>query len=554
MIDVNTALQNILKAVYGKEVRQSIHDAISQINDNSLEAIDLSQIKYGTDVVATTSPIGSYVEGTLYLNTDTGILWKLLGGVWSEVMHLKAIDEIKIDSSSGLNDTYKIIYNDGTSTTYTITNGSSISDIKKIKTVGLVDTYEISLDNGQKVPTKFTVTNGEDAFIPVAKVTKTNDVATISITDDKGTTTVDVNDGKSVVDVTLDATVGNAKTYKMKSSDGTFLPTKFTINDGISSYIHIRYSASFDGNPMTSTPSASTPYIGICTSTQSSAPTDPSVYSWVKFIGESGSGTGDMKKSEYATKYAGAVDKAVALFDGANELDASQLMRKSIYDADGDGVVDISAKVGTADTTILEKFAENDGQLTYNGSPIETSLDTITEAQFDAETNDGVYFIDDDYENPPIADNHKFGFVTLSNSAGVTVESSSGMALPTSEKNATIEGTLANQISKLNENFVYKKQALSVQNGMGACTYYKLGRIVNVYLEWNPTEAIAHGLTVVSGLPTEVSGDYFIGISHAYGCYSAMLKNGELALYFPTDTAPAGQKRADVTFSYISAN
>ena len=28
MIDISTALQNILKAVYGRDVRESIHDAI----------------------------------------------------------------------------------------------------------------------------------------------------------------------------------------------------------------------------------------------------------------------------------------------------------------------------------------------------------------------------------------------------------------------------------------------------------------------------------------------------------------------------------------------
>lgn len=375
MIDVNTALQNILKAVYGKDVRQSIHDAISQINDNSLEAIDLSQIKYGTDVVSPTSPVGTYIEGTLYLNIDTGIMWKLDGGVWSEVTHLKAIDDIIFDSSTGLADTYIIKYNDGTTSAFTVTNGASIANIAKVGSAGLVDIYEITLDNGQKLPARIEVTNGKDAISPTASVTKANDVTTITITDVNGTKTVDVLDGKSIIDVVLESTIGSAKTYKIQSSDGSFLPTKFTINDGVNSYVHIRYSGSFDGNPMTSTPSASTPYIGICTTTQNSAPTDPSVYSWVKFIGESGTGTGDMLKADYSTKYANVVDKAAALYDGANEYEVSQLMTKSAYDADGDGIVDKAAQVGSADTSILEEFSDNGNGLKYKGKDIGGKVD-----------------------------------------------------------------------------------------------------------------------------------------------------------------------------------
>ena len=39
MIDVETALYNILHAVYGEEVRQSLHDGLYEVNQNSLEAV-----------------------------------------------------------------------------------------------------------------------------------------------------------------------------------------------------------------------------------------------------------------------------------------------------------------------------------------------------------------------------------------------------------------------------------------------------------------------------------------------------------------------------------
>ena len=52
------------------------------------------------------------------------------------------------------------------------------------------------------------------------------------------------------------------------------------------------------------------------------------------------------------------------------------------------------------------------------------------------------------------------GLVKLSDSEAVT--DSTGLALPATEKNATIEGTLANQISKLNTDFdVYKAYKIS---------------------------------------------------------------------------------------------
>lgn len=82
------------------------------------------------------------------------------------------IASIKKKNSSGLVDTYEILYTDDTSTTFEVQNGRDgvgISNITKGTSEGLVDYYTINYTNGSS--TKFTVTNGKAATISVGKVT-----------------------------------------------------------------------------------------------------------------------------------------------------------------------------------------------------------------------------------------------------------------------------------------------------------------------------------------------------------------------------------------------
>ena len=58
--------------------------------------------------------------------------------------------------------------------------------------------------------------------------------------------------------------------------------------DGTSSYFYVRYSTNSNGNPMTTTPNTNTKYIGVCSTTSSTAPSSYSSYTWSKFIGEDG--------------------------------------------------------------------------------------------------------------------------------------------------------------------------------------------------------------------------------------------------------------------------
>ncbi|MDD7450826.1 MAG: hypothetical protein PUK76_07245, partial [Treponema sp.] len=94
-------------------------------------------------------------------------------------------------------------------------------------------------------------------------------------------------------------------------------------------------------------------------STSSVAPTNPSLYNWVRFIGKSGTGSGDMLATDYATKYPNTVDKAAALYDGTDEILANQLMKKSQYDADDDGVVDNANHAVNADNATNATNAVN---------------------------------------------------------------------------------------------------------------------------------------------------------------------------------------------------
>ena len=321
MIDISTALQNILKAVYGRDVRESIHDAIYQINANANEAIDLAQIKFGTAVNSPTDPIAGFTENSVYLNVNTGIMWRLEGGSWVKKGTFKSIDSISLSGTSGLIDTYTITFTDGSTSNFNVKNGAdgkSITGIAKTSTSGKTDHYDIDLSDGTTI-SGFDVTNGADGA-----------------------------DGKSIANIALASTSGNVKTYDVFLDDGTKTPAGFSVEDGASSYLHIRYSSSFDGTGMVTTPTDATVYIGILVSTSSVAPTNPSLYNWVRFIGKSGTGSGDMLATDYATKYPNTVDKAAALYDGTDEILANQLMKKSVYDADDDGIVDLAKAANKA--------------------------------------------------------------------------------------------------------------------------------------------------------------------------------------------------------------
>lgn len=85
MADISVYLAQILSAVYGEDVRGSIHDAIEIINDVS-EVV----LSTGTAVDSASSSSTGFFDDSLYLNTDTYELWKCVGtDTWQSLGILK---------------------------------------------------------------------------------------------------------------------------------------------------------------------------------------------------------------------------------------------------------------------------------------------------------------------------------------------------------------------------------------------------------------------------------------------------------------------------------
>lgn len=79
--------------------------------------------------------------------------------------------------------------------------------------------------------------------------------------------------------------VGNSSTVPAYTE---FKWNKYLGDPGASSYTFVRYSANSDGTDMSSTPSASTLYVGIAVTNVNSAPTDKTKYTWSKYVGDDG--------------------------------------------------------------------------------------------------------------------------------------------------------------------------------------------------------------------------------------------------------------------------
>lgn len=78
-----------------------------------------------------------------------------------------SIESIEKTGTSGLVDTYTVTLTNGEKTTFDVTNGNGIESIEKTDTQGLVDTYTITFENGQT--TTYQVTNGSDTNAQIAE-------------------------------------------------------------------------------------------------------------------------------------------------------------------------------------------------------------------------------------------------------------------------------------------------------------------------------------------------------------------------------------------------
>ena len=121
MADISQYLQAILEAVYGEQVRGSIHDAIDIIN----QASEVS-ISAGTAVSEPSSSSTQFFVGSMYINTTTYDLWKCVGtDSWQRLGNIRGIGIASLEKTStvGNVDYYTITFDDGETETFTVTNG-----------------------------------------------------------------------------------------------------------------------------------------------------------------------------------------------------------------------------------------------------------------------------------------------------------------------------------------------------------------------------------------------------------------------------------------------
>lgn len=78
MANIQKELAAIMSAYYGEEVRGSIHDAISKINDVTEKTLTL-----GTSVTEPTSSVEGYFEDSVYININTYDVWRCTGSAWA---------------------------------------------------------------------------------------------------------------------------------------------------------------------------------------------------------------------------------------------------------------------------------------------------------------------------------------------------------------------------------------------------------------------------------------------------------------------------------------
>lgn len=136
-------------------------------------------------------------------------------------------------STSGLTDTYTITYADETTTTFTITNGRSITGLTKTGTQTLVDTYTITFNDNTSF--NFAVTNGK-GISDLSKTGTTGLVDTYTITfNDNTSLDFDVTNGNGIESFSKTGTSGLVDTYTIEFTDGTSFAIDVTNGNGISS-------------------------------------------------------------------------------------------------------------------------------------------------------------------------------------------------------------------------------------------------------------------------------------------------------------------------------
>ena len=153
------------------------------------------------------------------------------------------ISSVTKTSTSGLTDTYTILFTNGTSTTFDVENGKGISTITKTGTSGLVDTYTITFNDS--TTQTFTVNNGNGissiALTSGSHIAGQYDTYTITYTD--GTTsTFQVYNGangegsgdmeKRIYDTDDDGVVDNSEALQGHAASYFATASNLTAHEG----------------------------------------------------------------------------------------------------------------------------------------------------------------------------------------------------------------------------------------------------------------------------------------------------------------------------------
>ena len=172
-----------------------------------------------------------------------------------------------------------------------------IVSIEQTASVGLVDTYTITLADGTTAT--FTVTNGQDGTNGVSPTITSASITgghRLTIVDDDGTSTVDVMDGTDGTNgtdgVTYTPSVSAAGVISWSNDGGRVNPPPVNIKGetgaaGAATYTYIKWS---DNQPTADTDMGDIPsdWLGIYVGVASTAPTHYTDYSWYKVKGETG--------------------------------------------------------------------------------------------------------------------------------------------------------------------------------------------------------------------------------------------------------------------------
>ena len=209
MADISQYLQAIMSAVYGEDVRGSIHDAIALINDVGETVLTL-----GTAVDSPTSPTTGFYQDSVYLNTATGDMWTCTGTGWSLSGNTKG-DQ----GDPGLAATINV---------GTVTGGAVASVTNSGTTSAAV--FDFVLPQGDKGETGDGLTAesshvGSNTVVTIKNTTTQAVVDTFNVPDGSPGAT-----GNGIASIAKTATAGLVDTYTITYTDGT--STTFTVTNG----------------------------------------------------------------------------------------------------------------------------------------------------------------------------------------------------------------------------------------------------------------------------------------------------------------------------------